>query len=269
MSTDGRSEPAPRKRRLVTQLWFLVLVAIAAGIVFGLVAPEPAKDAKWLADAFIDRIMSEGRALTSAIGNSVATMVIAGWQGERDDKVLQRALADPTSVDEAVERSRLKGTRRRPRPRRRSAPCSPGPLRVGAAPARPARARCCGSVVLGLVAPAAAPPARVVGAGSAARRVLARPARRVVARTAAARARAAGAARTAVLAARGLRASTRSLGSPARACTPSFRSRSCRAGAPLGLRPLAGRGGVLACGVIGGERLARPKGLGGQADRVP
>jgi aerobic C4-dicarboxylate transport protein len=56
MSTDGRSEPASRKRRLVTQLWFLVLVAIAGGIVFGLVAPEPAKDAKWLADAFIQLI---------------------------------------------------------------------------------------------------------------------------------------------------------------------------------------------------------------------
>ena len=34
------------------QLWFWVLVAIAAGIVFGLVAPGPATDAKWLADAF-------------------------------------------------------------------------------------------------------------------------------------------------------------------------------------------------------------------------
>jgi aerobic C4-dicarboxylate transport protein len=53
----------------------------------------------------IDRIMSEGRALTNAIGNSVATMVIAGWQGERDDKLFLRALADPTSVDEAVERA--------------------------------------------------------------------------------------------------------------------------------------------------------------------
>jgi aerobic C4-dicarboxylate transport protein len=39
-------------RRLVTQLWFLVLVAIAAGILFGVVAPGPAAEAKWLADAF-------------------------------------------------------------------------------------------------------------------------------------------------------------------------------------------------------------------------
>ena len=29
----------------------------------------------------IDRIMSEGRALTNCIGNAVATMVIAKWQG--------------------------------------------------------------------------------------------------------------------------------------------------------------------------------------------
>jgi aerobic C4-dicarboxylate transport protein len=38
------------------QLWFWVLVAIAAGIVFGLVAPGPATDAKWLADAFLQLI---------------------------------------------------------------------------------------------------------------------------------------------------------------------------------------------------------------------
>ncbi len=36
--------------------------------------------------------MSEGRALTNAIGNSVATMVIAGWQGERDDERFQAVL---------------------------------------------------------------------------------------------------------------------------------------------------------------------------------
>lgn len=41
------------RRRLYTQLWFLVLVAIAAGIVFGLAAPDAAKDAKWLADALV------------------------------------------------------------------------------------------------------------------------------------------------------------------------------------------------------------------------
>src|SRR5829696_8051116 len=53
----------------------------------------------------IDRIMSEGRALTNAIGNSVATMVIAKWQGERDDERFQRALDDPSYVNEVAERA--------------------------------------------------------------------------------------------------------------------------------------------------------------------
>jgi aerobic C4-dicarboxylate transport protein len=53
----------------------------------------------------IDRIMSEGRALTNAIGNSVATLVIARWQGERDDRRLQEVLANPSIVDREVERA--------------------------------------------------------------------------------------------------------------------------------------------------------------------
>jgi aerobic C4-dicarboxylate transport protein len=53
----------------------------------------------------IDRIMSEGRALTNAIGNSVATMVIAGWQNERDDERFAQVLADPSLVDAEVERA--------------------------------------------------------------------------------------------------------------------------------------------------------------------
>ncbi len=50
----------------------------------------------------IDRIMSEGRALTNAIGNGVATMVIAGWQGERDDEHFQTVLNEPSIVDREV-----------------------------------------------------------------------------------------------------------------------------------------------------------------------
>jgi aerobic C4-dicarboxylate transport protein len=53
----------------------------------------------------IDRVMSEGRALTNAIGNSVATMVIAKWQGERDDERFQAALRDPSTVEELTERA--------------------------------------------------------------------------------------------------------------------------------------------------------------------
>src|SRR6478735_4579999 len=44
------------ERKLVKQLWFWVIIAIALGIVFGLVAPGPAEGAKWLADAFIQMI---------------------------------------------------------------------------------------------------------------------------------------------------------------------------------------------------------------------
>src|SRR5215208_4774794 len=47
----------------------------------------------------IDRVMSEGRALTNCIGNGVATMVIAGWQGERDDERFHAVLADPSLAD--------------------------------------------------------------------------------------------------------------------------------------------------------------------------
>jgi len=53
----------------------------------------------------IDRIMSEGRALTNATGNSVATMVIARWQGERDEERFQAVLAEPSIVDREVEQA--------------------------------------------------------------------------------------------------------------------------------------------------------------------
>ena len=61
----------------------------------------------------IDRVMSEGRALTNCIGNGVATMVIAKWVGERDDRRFQAALKDPTYVEEATERA-LRGEEVRP-----------------------------------------------------------------------------------------------------------------------------------------------------------
>lgn len=50
----------------------------------------------------IDRVMSEGRALTNCIGNGVATMVIAKLQGERDDARFQAVLDDPRLVDQAM-----------------------------------------------------------------------------------------------------------------------------------------------------------------------
>ena len=41
----------------------------------------------------IDRFMSEARAITNIIGNGVATMVVARWEGLRDDAVMRRAFA--------------------------------------------------------------------------------------------------------------------------------------------------------------------------------
>lgn len=50
----------------------------------------------------IDRVMSEGRALTNCIGNGVATMVIAKWTGELDEDRFQAVLADPSLADPDV-----------------------------------------------------------------------------------------------------------------------------------------------------------------------
>ncbi|MEQ3555012.1 cation:dicarboxylase symporter family transporter [Pseudonocardia nematodicida] len=51
----------------------------------------------------IDRMMSEGRALTNAIGNVVATLVVARWNGELDRERLAAVLDDPTLVDADME----------------------------------------------------------------------------------------------------------------------------------------------------------------------
>jgi aerobic C4-dicarboxylate transport protein len=48
----GRSGHGP----LYQQLWFWVLIAIASGVIFGLVAPDQATKAKWLADAFLQLV---------------------------------------------------------------------------------------------------------------------------------------------------------------------------------------------------------------------
>ncbi len=51
----------------------------------------------------IDRIMSEGRALTNCIGNGVATMVIAKWQGELDEERFHATLRDPREVERLTD----------------------------------------------------------------------------------------------------------------------------------------------------------------------
>ena len=52
----------------------------------------------------VDRFMSEARAITNIIGNGVATMFIARWEGKRDDVRMQAALAagPPAELDAAT-----------------------------------------------------------------------------------------------------------------------------------------------------------------------
>ncbi|MEO7275995.1 MAG: C4-dicarboxylate transporter DctA, partial [Vicinamibacterales bacterium] len=57
----------------------------------------------------VDRFMSEARAITNLIGNGVATIVVARWEGELDlprarrildhPEVLEPALTEPSSAD--------------------------------------------------------------------------------------------------------------------------------------------------------------------------
>jgi aerobic C4-dicarboxylate transport protein len=51
----------------------------------------------------IDRVMSEGKALTSIIGVSAGTMIIAKLSGERDDAKFKAALDDPSLVRHAID----------------------------------------------------------------------------------------------------------------------------------------------------------------------
>jgi aerobic C4-dicarboxylate transport protein len=46
----------------------------------------------------IDRFMSECRSLTNFIGNAVATLVVARWEGQLDRDALHRALDAPSST---------------------------------------------------------------------------------------------------------------------------------------------------------------------------
>jgi aerobic C4-dicarboxylate transport protein len=47
----------------------------------------------------VDRFMSEARAITNVIGNGVATMVVARWEGLRDDAKMEAAFAAGPSDD--------------------------------------------------------------------------------------------------------------------------------------------------------------------------
>src|SRR4029450_6595231 len=47
----------------------------------------------------VDRFMSEARALTNLIGNSVATVVVAKWDGALDTERMKRVLEGETVLD--------------------------------------------------------------------------------------------------------------------------------------------------------------------------
>ncbi|MFS8036150.1 dicarboxylate/amino acid:cation symporter [Xanthobacter sp. AM11] len=56
----------------------------------------------------IDRFMSECRAITNFIGNAVATIVVARWEGELDKGQLARALSGaPFSLEDELETGRV------------------------------------------------------------------------------------------------------------------------------------------------------------------
>jgi aerobic C4-dicarboxylate transport protein len=48
----------------------------------------------------VDRFMSEVRALTNFIGNAVATLVVARWEGELDEAQLAAVLGGEVEVDD-------------------------------------------------------------------------------------------------------------------------------------------------------------------------
>ena len=48
----------------------------------------------------VDRVMSEARALTNLVGNSVATSVVAKWEGALDMQRLHAELDQPTVIEE-------------------------------------------------------------------------------------------------------------------------------------------------------------------------
>jgi len=57
----------------------------------------------------IDRFMSECRALTNFVGNGVATLVVAKWEGELDMDTLKRELANPTPLNAPAQPAAAEG----------------------------------------------------------------------------------------------------------------------------------------------------------------
>jgi aerobic C4-dicarboxylate transport protein len=107
-ATTAAESGRPR-RRLVGHLWFWVLVAIGAGVVFGLVAPAPAQDAKWLAEAFIQLIqIVTGPVIFVTVVITIASLgnlARAGGLALRDER-FQAVLREPSIVDRDLEAAR-------------------------------------------------------------------------------------------------------------------------------------------------------------------
>jgi aerobic C4-dicarboxylate transport protein len=53
----------------------------------------------------VDRFMSEARALTNMIGNAVATLVVAKWEGQLDLETARRLLGDGPALPGAADSS--------------------------------------------------------------------------------------------------------------------------------------------------------------------
>jgi aerobic C4-dicarboxylate transport protein len=54
----------------------------------------------------IDRFMSEARAITNIIGNGVATLFVARWEGLRDDARMHAALDAGPPTRESIDDSK-------------------------------------------------------------------------------------------------------------------------------------------------------------------
>jgi len=82
----------------VTGAGFITLAATLAAI-----PNNPVPVAAMTLVLGIDKFMSEVRALTNLVGNGVATIVVAKWEGELDEKKLAAAMAHPVETGELLE----------------------------------------------------------------------------------------------------------------------------------------------------------------------
>ncbi len=82
----------------VTGAGFITLAATLAAI-----PNSPVPVAAMALILGIDKFMSECRALTNLVGNGVATIVVANWEGELDRTKLAAAMAHPATVGDLVE----------------------------------------------------------------------------------------------------------------------------------------------------------------------